>query len=143
MTRLIDANKDWYSVLGRLRKQKKIVRFIRAALSLDFNNSTLAHDALGPSTPLSCSDFDLQVKREMIGVTQDQHMGDGCLSGDASLEKPRPSCSVSAPYCSAVPPRCVDGHPAPSPMPEAAGPGHRPGTCRRLIADQPMCVPFW
>jgi hypothetical protein len=31
------------------------LNFIRAALSLDLNNSTLAHDAVGPSTPTTYS----------------------------------------------------------------------------------------
>jgi SRSO17 transposase len=35
------------------------LNFIRAALSLDLNNSTLAQDAVGPSTPT-----DLATRRE-------------------------------------------------------------------------------
>jgi hypothetical protein len=41
------------------------LNFIRAALSLDLNNSTLAHDAVGPSTPTRVIENDPWYKQSL------------------------------------------------------------------------------
>jgi hypothetical protein len=46
------------------------LNFMRAALSLDLNNSTLAHDAVGPSTPTNSArvgnPFTIQKDQKML-----------------------------------------------------------------------------
>jgi len=41
------------------------LNFIRAALSLDLNNSTLAHDAVGPSTPTDTAKASPKILRQV------------------------------------------------------------------------------